>query len=114
MAFHTVYFSLTMEGDSDVVVYHNVENTRIFKEKELQSFDVSVDLAPGIEFLIQSYPDYIKINSLPLENAEMQVIVKLCCMGFLLFKTCLFQLELCNLLYDKGLLITEQPLKPLT
>ena len=48
-------------------------------------------MAPAVEHLVHSYPDYVAVDSLPLSSVEERV-------------------EIASLLYDKGLLVTGEPL----
>ncbi|XP_064623447.1 ribosomal oxygenase 1-like [Lineus longissimus] len=85
---------LVMEEET-VRIYHSLENTRVFCEKEPQFIDVSSEVAPAVEFLIHQYPKYVPIDSLPLE-------------------TIVEKIDIATQLYEKGLLLTYAPLEPLT
>ena len=50
-----------------------------------------LQLAPAVEFLIHSYPEYTSVDSLPAATVDEKV-------------------EIASTLYDKGLLITGEPL----
>merc|ERR1719339_857273 len=60
---------LVAEEDS-VLVYFSTENTREYHEVGEQSLEVGSDLAPAVEHLITSYPAWIKVEDLPLEELE--------------------------------------------
>ncbi|CAF0898292.1 unnamed protein product [Brachionus calyciflorus] len=81
---------LVVEEDS-CFVYHNLENSKIYCEKEPQYLEVDTDAAPSIEFLLNSYPKYVTVDELPMETIEDKISVAQC-------------------LYDKGLLVTGEPL----
>ncbi|XP_046384147.1 ribosomal oxygenase 1-like [Ischnura elegans] len=84
---------LVTEEDS-VRAYHCVENSREYHAAdEPQFIELSDDLAPVLEFLIHSYPAFVSVDELPLD----ELTVKL-----------LFVVEL----WEKGLVMTEQPLPP--
>lgn len=51
-------------------------------------------LAPAVEFLIHNYPEYVTVDSLPSPTLDERV-------------------EIASVLYDKGLLITGEPLESL-
>lgn len=82
---------LVME-EEEVRVYHSMENTKVYEEADEQYMVVGFELAPGVEALLHTYPEYINVEDLPLSHEKEK-------------------LELVSLLYDKGLLLTEQPLQ---
>lgn len=84
---------LITEEDA-VRVYHNLENARVYHGKEPQFIEITADLAPAVEFLLHSYPEYVSVDSLPPTTVEERV-------------------EIANILYDKGLIITGEPLDSL-
>lgn len=81
---------LAVEGDA-CFIYHNLENARIWHEKEPQYLEVESEAAPAIEFLINNYPNYCTVEELPLKTIEARIVVASC-------------------LYDVGLLVTGEPL----
>eukprot|EP00096_Caligus_rogercresseyi_P013490 TRINITY_DN6129_c0_g1_i1.p1 TRINITY_DN6129_c0_g1~~TRINITY_DN6129_c0_g1_i1.p1 ORF type:complete len:440 (+),score=129.22 TRINITY_DN6129_c0_g1_i1:221-1540(+) len=60
---------IVKEEDS-LRLYYNVENTREYHEMEPQFLDIDEDSAGAIEHLITAYPDYVKVEDLPLEDTE--------------------------------------------
>ncbi|XP_072032390.1 ribosomal oxygenase 1-like [Amphiura filiformis] len=78
-------------------VYHCMENARWYHGKEPQFMEVPIEAGPAIEHLIQTYPEYITISSLPLtgEFEEQQV-------------------ELAQKLYETGLIVTKSPLQAIS
>lgn len=82
---------LVTEEDT-VRVYHNIENARVYRGREPQFIEITPDLAPAVEFLIHSYPEYVSVDSLPAPSVEERV-------------------EISSILYDKGLLLTGEPLQ---
>lgn len=64
---------LVME-DETVKLYHSVENSREYHEYEPQYIDIGAELAPAIEFLLNSYPDYTSIEELPLDTLDQKVL----------------------------------------
>jgi len=82
------------EGEG-VTIYHNLENTRLIGDAELQSIEVECEYAPSVEALLMAYPNFIKVDDLPLENVQDKV-------------------DLASTMYEKGLLITNGPLEPLS
>ncbi|KAL4237783.1 hypothetical protein ACF0H5_002495 [Mactra antiquata] len=82
---------LVREDDS-VCIYHNLENARVYHGREPQFIEISPELAPAVEFLLHSYPEYVSVDSLPSPSVDENV-------------------EIASVLYDKGLLITGEPLE---
>ncbi|XP_075539614.1 bifunctional lysine-specific demethylase and histidyl-hydroxylase NO66-like [Dermacentor variabilis] len=78
--------------EQDVRLYHSFDNSRRYKGRDPQWILLEEDQAPAVEALLHAYPGYLKVDDLPLDNP-------------------LDRLELASLLYDKGLLITKQPLE---
>ena len=72
-------FSITLFQDSSEVpirMYYCVENSREYQEVGPQFMDVDSDTAPAIEALIQKYPEYIKVEDLPMDelDGKMKVV----------------------------------------
>ncbi|GFS24767.1 bifunctional lysine-specific demethylase and histidyl-hydroxylase NO66-like [Elysia marginata] len=84
--------TLLTEEDK-VRVYYNVENARVYRSAGPNYIEITAEMAPAVEFLINTYPDYTSIENLPMENVSDQINVA-------------------SLLYEKGLLITGEPLEP--
>ncbi|KAH9499629.1 Ribosomal oxygenase 1 [Bulinus truncatus] len=78
--------------DEKVRIYYNVENQRVYRTGEPNFIEITAELAPAVEFLINVYPEYTTIESLPSENITEQ-------------------LNIVTILYEKGLLITGEPLE---
>ncbi|XP_071490814.1 ribosomal oxygenase 1-like [Diadema antillarum] len=85
--------------DEKVLVYHSVENSRVFKEKEPQYFEIPAEAAPAVEHLLHSYPDYIPVSNLPLMPSDTDDVDT-------------DQVDLAQLLFEKGLVVTKYKLKP--
>jgi len=81
---------LCVEGDA-CLIYHNLENARVYHEKEPQYLEVEAAAAPAIEYLLKIYPEYCTVEELPLKTIDEKIVVASC-------------------LYDKGLLVTGEPL----
>jgi len=81
-----------VQEDEDVIkVYYSTENTREYHEVEEQYLEVDSDLAPGIDCLITSYPQWTKVEDLPIDDLESRMRVV-------------------SDLWEKGILITSLPL----
>ncbi|KAI1299233.1 Bifunctional lysine-specific demethylase and histidyl-hydroxylase NO66 [Halotydeus destructor] len=76
--------------DEAVRLYHNAENSREYHEFEPQYIEVGAHLAPAVDFLLNQYPEYVKVDELPVETLEDKM-------------------DIANLLYDKGLVMVIQP-----
>ncbi|XP_041469685.1 ribosomal oxygenase 1-like isoform X2 [Lytechinus variegatus] len=85
--------------DDKVLVYHSVENSRVYKEKELQFIEIPPEFAPAVEHLIHSYPDYIPVSTLgdQLEDTNGENADPV---------------DLAQTLYENGLLMTRSKLEP--
>ncbi|XP_023323397.1 ribosomal oxygenase 1 isoform X2 [Eurytemora carolleeae] len=81
-----------VQEEDGIKVYYSTENTREYHEAEEQWLEVDSDLAPAIDHLITSYPAWTKVEDLPVEDLEsrMQVVGDL---------------------WEKGILITSEPLE---
>ncbi len=60
--------------ENSCLVYHNLDNNRVYQEKEPQYLEVESQAAPAVEFLIKSYPNYVTIDEIPLKTVEEKVI----------------------------------------
>ena len=58
-------------------LYYNVENTREYHEIGPEPYFLEIDeeTAPAIEALIQSYPKYRSVESLPLADSDKKMQV---------------------------------------
>jgi lysine-specific demethylase/histidyl-hydroxylase NO66 len=56
-----------------VRIYHSIDNSLEYHGEEPQYLEISVELAPAVEHLICSYPEFIKVSELPLESEEQKV-----------------------------------------
>ena len=72
-----------------------MENARVYHGSPMQCIEITADMAPAIEYLLKSYPDFVTINSLPLDDFEDRG-------------------QLISTLYDKGLIVTQEPLEPVS
>ncbi|KAL8610962.1 hypothetical protein ACOMHN_042578 [Nucella lapillus] len=80
--------------EDEVRVYHSLENARVYHGNPPQYIEISSEMAPAVEYLIDVYPEYVPIDCLPLDTLQEKLAVA-------------------STLYDKGLLMTEEPLKTL-
>lgn len=61
--------------ESVVRIYFCVENTREYQEVEPQFLEVDAEVAPAIEALINTYPEYIKVENLPIDKLDTKMKV---------------------------------------
>jgi hypothetical protein len=50
-----------------------MDNSLEYHGEELQYLEISLELAPAVERLICSYPEFIKVSELPLDSEEQKV-----------------------------------------
>ncbi|XP_033874863.2 ribosomal oxygenase 1 [Acipenser ruthenus] len=81
---------LCSEGEA-VILYHTVENSRVYHKEEPKFFEVDPEHTDSVEFLIHSYPTYVTVESLPCEIPDDKI-------------------SIAELLFEKGLLLTKNPL----
>lgn len=78
--------------DQTIKIYFNVENSREYEEVEPMFLEVEADLVPAFKALINSYPAYIKVENLPIEELDMKM-------------------KVVQDLWEKKLLLTKNPLE---
>ena len=86
--------SLLVEDSTDntIKIYFNVENSREYEEVEPMFLEVEQDLVPGFKALINTYPDYMKVENLPIEELDLKM-------------------KVVQDLWEKKLLLTKNPLE---
>jgi len=72
--------------DGDCVLYHSMANGRTLFENELQCLQFEPSDGQALEMLLTSYPDWVRVDTLPLKEIEDRV-------------------ELVNALYYEGILM---------
>eukprot|EP00088_Acartia_fossae_P053775 TRINITY_DN6138_c0_g1_i1.p1 TRINITY_DN6138_c0_g1~~TRINITY_DN6138_c0_g1_i1.p1 ORF type:complete len:508 (+),score=61.53 TRINITY_DN6138_c0_g1_i1:35-1558(+) len=82
---------LVQEGE-EIKVYYSTENTREYHEAEEQWLELDSDLAPGVDHLITTYPQWTKVEDLPIDDLESRMRVV-------------------GDLWEKGILMTSEPLE---
>jgi len=92
---------ICMEENNDkedaVTVYHNVQNPliRIHAADEAKYFEISADAAMGIDYLLDTFPAYVAVSSIPLPNNDQKM-------------------SLATTLFENGVLLTESPITMLS
>jgi len=76
-----------------VTVYHNVQNPliRIHASDEAKYFEISPDIAIGVDYLLAKFPAYVPISSIPLPHEKDKM-------------------SLANTLFENNVLLTETPI----
>jgi lysine-specific demethylase/histidyl-hydroxylase NO66 len=65
---------LVVEEDDVVRLYHTIENSRIYRENELQYIEIPCELSGAVEHLMNTYPKLCRIRDLPLDSDDEKVI----------------------------------------
>jgi len=78
---------LVVEGEV-ITVYHTLENSRVYHEKDLDSVEFGLEAGPVVESILRSFPDYIKVKDLPHDDIT-------------------YKIDLVTLLYEKGILVRK-------
>jgi len=85
--------ALRLLTESDQVrVYYSVDNARVYHGADPFFFNISSEDAPCVEHLINAYPHFTCVDDLPLDDLDAK-------------------LNVVSMLYERGLLITSQPLE---
>jgi len=82
---------MVQEGE-EIKVYYSTENTREYHETDEQWLEIDADLAPAVDHLITTYPEWCKVEELPVEDLEARMRVV-------------------GDLWEKGILLTAEPLE---
>ncbi|GAB1601475.1 ribosomal oxygenase 1-like isoform X2 [Argonauta hians] len=80
--------------EDQVRIYYNLENNRVYQDVEPNYLEIPHQYAGAVEFLLQSYPDFVSVENLPLSQLSQQI-------------------ELVQAMYEKGMLLTESALESL-
>ncbi|XP_028997528.1 ribosomal oxygenase 1 isoform X2 [Betta splendens] len=79
-------------GDGEAVdLYYTTSNSRVYHKEEPKSFEIKAEHTEAVEFLIHSYPKFVTVGSLPCGAAEERI-------------------ALAELLFEKGIIHTAEPL----
>ncbi|XP_024234309.1 ribosomal oxygenase 1 [Oncorhynchus tshawytscha] len=82
---------LCSDGEA-VWLYYTADNSRVYHKEAPKSVEIKAEQTDGMEFLIHAYPKFVTVGSLPCESAEDKV-------------------SLAELLFEKGLIHTAEPLQ---
>ncbi|XP_062973706.1 ribosomal oxygenase 1 [Elgaria multicarinata webbii] len=81
---------LCNEGDS-MLLYYTTENSRVYHKEEPKYCEIEPEYIDSVEFLLSSYPKYVSVKVLPCATLDDKI-------------------ALATVLFEKGLLITKNPL----
>jgi len=82
-----------VQEDETVLMYYSTDNTREYHEVESQSLEIGAEMAPALEHLINKYPEWTKVEELPLDELEDRM-------------------KVVGDLWERGIVITSEPLEP--
>ncbi|XP_054256578.1 ribosomal oxygenase 1 [Indicator indicator] len=77
--------------EAGVMLYYTTENSRVYHKEEPKFFEIDPEHTDCIELLLSSYPNHIRVDTLPCETLEDKI-------------------SLAMLLFEKGILTTKKPL----
>ncbi|KAF2884100.1 hypothetical protein ILUMI_22068 [Ignelater luminosus] len=79
------------ETENSIRIYYCTENAKYYHGEEQQFLVIDKTLASAVKYLINQYPKFVEVKSIPLEDdtEKMQIVSDL---------------------WEKGLLVTEKPL----
>ncbi|XP_054683251.1 ribosomal oxygenase 1 [Grus americana] len=77
--------------EAGVMLYYTTENSRVYHKEEPKFLEVDPEYTDSIEFLLSSYPNHVRVDTLPCETLEDKI-------------------SLATLLFEKGILTTKKPL----
>eukprot|EP00698_Gefionella_okellyi_P014945 TRINITY_DN4177_c0_g2_i1.p1 TRINITY_DN4177_c0_g2~~TRINITY_DN4177_c0_g2_i1.p1 ORF type:complete len:500 (-),score=120.33 TRINITY_DN4177_c0_g2_i1:105-1604(-) len=78
---------MTVEEET-AVVYHCVNNPRVYMAADAQFVEFDISLAEGIEYIFTAYPRYVKVADIPLndEKVQLELVKQLFNAGLLMVK----------------------------
>ncbi|KOC60423.1 Lysine-specific demethylase NO66 [Habropoda laboriosa] len=80
-----------IEEDETFRMYYSTENSKEYHEFELQFLDVSQEFVPAIREIILRYPEFIRVEDLPIDGEDNKV-------------------QIIKDLWEKCLIVTDNPL----
>ncbi|XP_036339363.1 bifunctional lysine-specific demethylase and histidyl-hydroxylase NO66 [Rhagoletis pomonella] len=81
-----------VQEESKVRIYYYLDNSKEYCEYEPNFIEIESDEAASVEVLIRSYPEYVGVSQLPMDDEERKV-------------------QMVTALWERGLLMTEKPFK---
>ncbi|KAF5274276.1 hypothetical protein FQR65_LT04394 [Abscondita terminalis] len=91
LRYHCLRLVKDDDDEGNLRIYYNLDNAKYYHGEELQFLVIDDHFANAVKCLITSYPNFVKIKSLPLrkDTDKMQIVSDL---------------------WEKGLLVTKTPL----
>lgn len=86
---------LAADGNAALVT-HRCVNTRSYLDTEQQTIEFDVDCAPALEHILRSYPEWLEVSSLPLDEV-----------GLTKSEVKNEKVRLCTVLYENGVLLAK-------
>ncbi|XP_024937149.1 ribosomal oxygenase 1 isoform X2 [Cephus cinctus] len=80
-----------VDVNGDLRIYYSTENSKVYHEYEPEYLEISRELAPAVEAIILNYPDFVAVEDLPIEDDHDK-------------------LQVVKDLWEKGILVTDEPL----
>ncbi|XP_055923296.1 bifunctional lysine-specific demethylase and histidyl-hydroxylase NO66 [Eupeodes corollae] len=80
-----------VEEEDSIRIYYYVDNSKEYCEYEPNYIEIESECATSVDVLIRSYPEYVAVNELPLEDDEKKKI------------------GIVTALWERGLLMFEKP-----
>ncbi|NXG49877.1 RIOX1 oxygenase, partial [Psilopogon haemacephalus] len=77
--------------EAGVMLYYTTENSRVYHKEEPKFFEIDPEYTDSIELLLSSYPNHVRVDTLPCETPEDKI-------------------SLAMLLFEKGILTTKKSL----
>lgn len=62
-----------VEEDNSYRIYYSTDNSKEYHGNPLQYLEVTEEFVPALKKIIRSYPAYICVKDLPIDNADKQV-----------------------------------------
>lgn len=79
------------DDDNFLKIYYSVDNSKEYHAEEPQFLEIDIKLADAVDTLISSYPNFITVEDLPIDDEICKV-------------------QLAKDLWEQGILMTEDPL----
>uniref|UniRef100_W8AWA9 Bifunctional lysine-specific demethylase and histidyl-hydroxylase n=1 Tax=Ceratitis capitata TaxID=7213 RepID=W8AWA9_CERCA len=81
-----------VQEEEKVRIYYYLDNSKEYCEYDPNFIEIEPDEAASVEVLIRSYPEYVGVSQLPLQDDERKI-------------------QMVTALWERGLLMTEKPFK---
>lgn len=63
-----------MREEDGLKLYFSNDNSKEYRELEPQYLEVSDEFLPAVEAIINQYPNFIRVEDLPLDDEDSKVI----------------------------------------